>query len=272
MQYIEVMVNVSDAADLESMTFDFGRAGFAAFSRYSINNLSTGWNLITVPKEKFVMYGEKKTGFDWAGVEETRVTLVSRPESSLLVKVDMLRAINNSGSFTKDWKVTGDKERLFLSLYPWKEQTKLLARAWGAAVATLEGPEDPKDFVFSASVSPQYAGSVGLFIRGDYATAYGYYFLIQGNVWSIAKRNLKGWTPPKEVITGPLEKAASSPDKEYWLRVDCRGETMKFYISFYGKEYNLLGEIQDGEFRSGGVGIAVTGGWATFDNFLFKRL
>ncbi len=271
MQYIEVMIHVSYVEALESMIFDFGRAGFAAFSRYSISNLKTGWNLIVMPKERFVMYGAKETAFDWASVEETRVTLVSRPESLVLVKVDMLRAINNSNSFTKDWKVVTNRGRVFLSLYQWKEKTKLLGGSWEGNAVTLKEIGDQKDFVFSASVSPQFSGgSFGLFIRGDYTNTYGYYFLIEGNVWKIIKRNEDGWTPKTKIITGSLGNFVS-PDKEYWLRVDCRGETMKFYISFYGEEYKYSGEIKDNEFRFGGVGIAAISGWATFDNFLFKR-
>jgi hypothetical protein len=147
----------------------------------------------------------------------------------------------------------------------------LLARNIGAGVATLKDIEDTNDFVFSTAISPQSAGRSGLFIRGDYNNGYGYYFLIGGDKksnWQIIKKNKTGWTAKDQMIEGSLPNMSFSRDKKYWLRAETQGDLMQFYLSTDGQKYEKLGEINDSEFRGGGIGIAVLdNAWALFDDF-----
>jgi len=276
MEYIEFMLHVSDADAFESAMIDFGSSDLKSFYRYSFTNLKNGWNLIQIPKEKFILSKAKDAIFDWSNIEKARFYVLSRPDSIFLIRLDMLRCINNSDTFINDWDIIRGKEKMFLSLYKKNDETILLARSKGSSMATLKEIENKDNFSFSTAISPQGVGRSGLFVRGNYNNGYGYYFGIYGdkrNAWRIFKRNKKGWTPKEEIVEGTLENITFSKDKEYWLRADVKGNAMKFYLSFDGENYEKLGELVDDEFRSGGVGIFVLdGSWSLFDDFRFKEL
>jgi len=276
MQYIEFMMNISDRTAYESIILDFGDSDLKSYYRYSLTNLTDAWNLIQIPKDKFILHQAKDSIFDWLNVEKTRFYVLSRPDSILLTRIDMLKSINNSNDFLKHWNITRGVEEMFLSLYNQDGKIKLMARNKGVSVAALREIENQNNFIFSATLSPQTSARSGLFIRGDYNNGYGYYFEIYGdkkNIWRIFKRNKNGWTPKQEIIQGTLENVTFSRNNKYWLRVDARGNVMEFYLSFDGKKYEKLGELIDDEFSSGGVGIFVfDNGWSLFDDFKFKSL
>jgi hypothetical protein len=274
MEQIEFMLHVGDVDAFETAMIDFGDSDFKNYYRYTFSNLKNGWNLIQIPKGKFILSKAKDSTFDWSNVEKTRFYTLSRPSSIFLVRIDMLRMINNSDDFLKQWRAVNGG--MFFSLYEKKEKPTLLARNIGASVATLKEVENISNNIYSAAVSPQSSGRSGLFVRGDYNNTYGYYLLIGGekkNTWQILKKNKAGLTPKEEIIEGVLANATFSRDKKYWLRAETRGDLLEFYISFDGQKYEKLGELKDEEFRAGGVGVAVLdGGWSLFDDFQFKNI
>ena len=274
MEQIEFMLHVTDADAFETVIMDFGDLDFKNYYRYTLSNLKNGWNLIQIPKGKFILAKAEDSTFDWSNVEKTRFYTLSRPASIFLVRIDMLRSINNSDDFLKQWRVLNGG--MFFSLYEREGKPTLLARNIGASVATLKEIENIGNNIYSAAVSPQSSGRSGLFVRGDYNNTYGYYLLIGGeknNNWQILKNNKAGWTPKEKIIEGVLANATFTRDKKYWLRAETRDDILEFYISFDGQKYEKLGELKDGEFRVGGIGIAVLdGGWSLFDDFQFKSL
>ena len=273
MQQIEFMLHITDVDAFETAILDLGDLALKSFYRYTFSNFKNGWNLIRIPKEQFILYIAKDATFDWSNIEEIRFTVLSRPASIFLTRIDMFRSINYPDSFLTGWRA--NLPEMLLSLYERSGSMKLMARSIGGSVATLKEIENVNNFDYSASVSPQSAGRVGLFVRGDYVKTYGYYFLIGGDktsTWQIIKLNKKGWTPTADIVMGTLDNIVFSKDKDYWLRVKGRGNLMEFYLSTDGQKYEKLGELNDGEFKGGGVGIAVLdGNWSLFDNIQFIR-
>jgi hypothetical protein len=273
MKQVEFMLHVTDIDAFETVTLDFGDLGLTNYYRYTFTNLKNGWNLIQIPKGKFVLSKAPAGTFDWPNVEKIRFSILSRPASIFLVRMDMLRSINYPESFLTQWKAT--QPAMFFSLYEQAGKAKLLARSLGSTMATLKDSAGISNFDFSASVSPQSAGRSGLFVRGDYATGYGYYLLLGGankNTWQILKRSKAGWTPATEIIKGSLDGTVFAKDKDYWLRVTGKGSLLKFYYSSDGQRYEKLGELTDDEFKGGGLGIAVPdAGFSLFDNIQFKK-
>ena len=273
MKQIEFMLHITDTDAFETVTLDFGDSDLKNYYRYTFSNLKNGWNLIQIPKGKFVLSKAKEGTFDWPNIEKVRFSILSRPASIFLVRIDMLRSINYPESFLTQWKAT--YPGMFFSLYEQAENTRLLARSIGTTIATLKESADINSFDFSASVSPQSTGRSGLFVRGDYATGYGYYLLLGGankNTWQILKRNKTGWTPAEKIIKGSLDGIVFAKDKDCWLRIIGKNNLLKFYFSQDGQQYEKLGELNDSEFKGGGLGIAVLdGGWSLFDNIQFKK-
>jgi uncharacterized protein (UPF0333 family) len=274
MEFIEFMLHVSDTEAYELATIDFADTDFKSYYRYSLTNLKNGWNLIQIPKDKFIETKAKDAIFDWTVIQKVRFTAISRPSSIFLARIDMLRSINDSANYLSDWRTLSPQT--FLSLFVQDGKNKVMARSIGASTAVMKDLEDINDFMFVSSISPQSSGRSGLFIRGNYNNGYGYYFLIGGdkkNTWEIQKRNKDGWTKADEKIQGVIQNVVFSKDKTYWLRVDAKGDIMEFLFSFDGQKYEKFGEIVDNEFRGGGVGLAVfdAGAWSLFDNFQFKK-
>ena len=273
MKQIEFMLHVTDTDAFETTIIDFGDLDLKSYYRYSLTNLKNGWNLIQIPKEKFIFAKAKDSTFDWSQVAKVRFYALSRPGSIFLARLDILKSINNF-DFLNQWRALNPG--MFFSLAEQEGKPMLLARNIGASVATLKEVENIGNNIYSVAVSPQSSGRSGLFVRGDYNNTYGYYFLIGGekkNTWQILKKNKAGWTPKEKIIEGVLANVTFSRDKKYWLRAETRGDLLEFYISFDGQKYEKLGELKDEEFRAGGVGIAVLdGGWSLFDDFRFKGI
>jgi hypothetical protein len=282
MKQIEFMLHVTDAEAFETATLDFGDLDLKEYYRYTLSNLKNGWNLIQIPKEKFLLTKAEDSAFDWSQVAKVRFYALSRTGSIFLARLDALQRVNNP-DFLNQWRSLNPA--MFFSLVNQAGKPALLARNIGASVAVLKDIENTNDFIFSAAVSPQSSGRSGLFTRGDYNNTYGYYFLIGGekkNSWHILKRNKAGWSPKEQgslladttlAVEGSLPNVTFASDKKYWLRAESRGELMEFYFSTDGQKYEKLGEFRDSEFRGGGAGIAVLdGARSIFDDFQFKGL
>jgi hypothetical protein len=271
-EYIEFMLNVEDKDAFESINLDFGDKDMKNAYHYSFTNLNNGWQLINIPKRNLILSGEN---FTWADIEKISFSILSRPNSILYVRLDALKGIGKSNNLISDWNVIDGTGESFFSLNKKDGKIKLVARNIGTSVAALSDLNNPKNFIFSASISPQSSGRSGLFIRGNHDNGYGYYFLIGGegrDNWMIFKKNKDGSSPKEEMVQGSYG-INFSENKEYWLRVDANGDKMKFYISRDGEEYEKLGEFSDSEFKSGDVGItALDGTLSLFDNFRFKKL
>ena len=283
----------TDSTDLESTRLYFSNKDKTAYFSYPISNLSSGWNFLRIPKEKFALYSAEKgvitenvneessTGakvvsgsFDWSKIEKVGVELVSRPLSTSTANFDNLTVLV-SEDYLNDWVVSSP---LFLDLVKTADNKVVLqGKNFGTSTALLKKLGGVSDFTFKAMLKPQKINDrSGLFIRGDYKTNYGYYFMIDGvngNRWQIFKNGLvddKGTTTILK--NGIINNFAVEENKPLWLQVEAKGSNMNFSLSTDGKSFTKLGEVNDRQFKDGGVGIAVYDSGATqFDNFEFSQ-
>ncbi len=277
-EYLELMVNVSDVSARESTVLELGDLEMKNYYQYTLTNLENRWSVLQIPKKLFVPYIDPKSDFSWQKIQRVQLRVTSRMGGMVIVRFDVFNAINNSYDLIKDWRVYNDNQKLFLSYFNKNNEIKqLAARSVGAITGILENKRNIRDFIMSASVSPQSSARSGLFVRGNYNNNFGYYFLIGGdrsNTWEINKLNKNGWLLNSEKIQGNIGNEVLQKGKDYLLRVESRSDTMEFFLSFDGVKYYKLGEIKDAEFKSGGLGISVLdgGGWSVFDNIMVKEL
>lgn len=287
-QMIKVAVNLqSDPADLESVKLYFGNKDKSAYYYYPITNLVKGWNFLRIEKIKFSPFNamaidlasgsavkKEKSYIDWGGIERVGLELTSRVNSTATVYFDSLIALQ-SEDYQDDWLATSPT---FLNLNKDdKGQVMLRAKNYGGSVALVKKISGVSDFTFKAKVQPERSGArSGLFVRGDYKTGYGYYFLIDGvdgNRWQIQKTGAVSGKPLTEIVkNGIISNFMVEEKKPLWLKAEVKGKDLKFYLSTNGTSYTLLGQASDGDISQGGVGIAVLDAGVTeFDEFEFSQ-
>lgn len=273
--YFELMLHLSDRENFESVSLKFGDIGLVNYYQYTFSNLVTGWNLVRLPKEQFKSHIDLESGLNWNNIEQVQFDLSSRPDSVVIVRLDNFIGLSNKFSeFIREWKVNSDLENNFLSFYNKDNTFSFVVRNNGTYRGILNNLSSVRDFIFSGSVSPQYPGRTGLFLRGNHRNGYGYYFFIGGlhsNEWEVKKRSKAGW---EILASGVLGNSTFLKDSDYFLRVEFVGSEMTCYLSYDNVNFLKLAELKDSEFRSGGLGVAVVGSnnWSLFKDFFYKKL
>ncbi len=265
----------SEPSDLESVRLVFSNRNKTSVSSYPITNLVPGWNFLRIPKIKLSSVNASSGGeIDWKNIERVSLEVSSRFNSIATVNFDDFVAFS-SEDYLDDWLTTN---RSFLDLAKTKEGNIVLqAKNVGATTALLKKISGVSDFTFKAKVQPLKNNTrSGLFIRGDYRTGYGYYFLIDGiggSRWQILKVGLTNKIPKNTILVdGMIKNFIVEANKPLWLRAETKGTKLRFFLSPDGKVYTLLGEANDDEFKEGGVGIAVyESGVTQFDDMEFNQ-
>lgn len=252
----------TDAANIEEFNLIF--SGNQTSYRFPIRAISSGWNLLILPEEKFSREGEE-------GIEvgEVVVELISRPKTRSTVNLDALWA-EKEEDYLKDWNFNSEK---FLALKKNKDTTSLLTINLADSRATLRRGS-AKDYTFQAQFTPLKNGAFGFFLRGDYKSGYGYYLVMNGaetNGWQIYK-----YGPFEEkvqvinLVKGEISNFKLGKNQAYWLKAVLKGSRITFFFSQDGKNFVRLEEVEDDSFSSGGIGIAVEGSNMVFiDDLLF---
>lgn len=286
----------TDPPDRESTQLYFSDKDKNAYYSYAITNLTKGWNFITIPKVKFssvnaarinlmdtktakssTVSSQIKTGesqFDWSKIERLGVEVVSRANSLTTVNFDDLIFLENE-EYLDDWLV---EDPVFLVLTKTAEDMVALeAKHIAVTVALIKKLSGVANFTFKAKLQPIKQNSrSGLFIRGEYKTTYGYYFMIDGvggNRWQIFKIGIVDNKATNTILkNGIINNFTVEKDKPLYLKVETKDSNMKFSLSMDKKSYTLLGEVNDTEYKEGGIGIAVyDGGITQFDDFEFSQ-
>lgn len=270
-QVIELYINVAGSPyDLESLSIKFGDNELQSYYEYSISNLKIGWNYIRIPAEWFLAFMQPNSSFNWSKVTRTQLSLVSRPQSSVFVNFDNLRAEKND-IYLDDW-TTKDSNFLGFGKGLKDQKIYLYARNVGAQTATIKEILGSKDFTYEAIITPLKLSPCGLFFRGNYRNNYGYYFIIGGydsSSWMLYKTDETGYI---QLDKGELDNFAFQNNEKYWLRVITNGNKIEAFLSLDGIDFEKLTTVYDSRFPAGGVGIAVLGGGeALFNSFKFEQ-
>jgi hypothetical protein len=258
----------SDLGDIEEMNLSFSGQNFDYL--FPIRELTKGWNLLILPKDKFSFSGFRGSGDEAFSIKKVAVELVSRPQARIIINLDSLWAEKDK-DYLEDWNTDGEK---FLSLKENKGKASLLASNLSGSRATLR-KGSAKDSTFQAKFIPLKNGSFGLFLRGDYQSGYGYYLTMNGidtNSWQITKYGLfEEKAQSVELARGEIANFKMEKDEPYWLKAELKGSEIVFYFSSNGKNFTQLGEVKDESFVSGGIGISVGGGMVLIDDLQFSQ-
>ncbi|MBN1263534.1 MAG: hypothetical protein JW991_04215 [Candidatus Pacebacteria bacterium] len=264
----------TDPKDIES--FDLIFAGTAGEYRYSIRDLETGWNFLSLPKERFSFSGSGKIDEESEGgsallIGRVRIELVSRPKSNSAVNLGSLWLEKND-DYLLDWNC--ETEHFFsLKKSPWGN---LAVITFTGGLATIKKVRSAEDFVFQAKFTPVREGVFGLFLRGDSVSGYGYSLILDGvglSTWRIYKAAVReGKSETTTLENGRVNNFKVEPGQSYWLKGETRGEVITFSLSLDGIKFTQLARTRDDSFSSGAVGIVASGSnmfWV--DDFLFSQ-
>ena len=278
----------TDPADVELTRLYFSDKDKNSYYYYSIRNLVKGWNQLTIPKNKFStqnVTGENQgqtegTGssgrqnqLSWQNIARVGLEVASRANSTTDINFDSLKALKNE-DYLDDWLVNSP---MFLDLSKVDGNVYLQGKHFGAAVALLKKLSGITDFTYSAKLQPLRNNTrSGLFVRGDFKTGYGYYFMIDGvngNRYQIFKIHLEdGKTVNTVIKNGVINNFIVEKDTPLWLKVEGKGNAFKYSLSTDGKSYSELASVKDSQYKEGGLGISVYDQGATlFDEFRFSR-
>ena len=278
----------TDPADVELTRLYFSDKDKNSYYYYSIRNLVKGWNQLTIPKNKFStqnVTGENQgqtegTGssgrqnqLSWQNIAKIGLEVASRANSTTDINFDSLKALKNE-DYLDDWLVNSP---MFLDLSKVDGNIYLQGKHFGAAVALLKKLSGITDFTYSAKLQPLRNNTrSGLFVRGDFKTGYGYYFMIDGvngNRYQIFKIHLEdGKTVNTVIKNGVINNFIVEKDTPLWLKVEGKGNAFKYSLSTDGKSYSELASVKDSQYKEGGLGISVYDQGATlFDEFRFSR-
>ena len=263
---IEFAVSLNDIQSLESVIIKLGDLTLDNYYSYPLSNLRQDWNFIRIPQGQFVAH-KANPEFSWKDIKKIQFEVVSRPNTTLIANFDYLIAQKNT-DYLDQWKTLDEN---FLSLGKKDNRIVLIARNEGALQAILTGINGD-NFSFQASFIPQKLGAMGLFFRGNYANNRGYYLLAGGvgtGSCTLKKLGVKGW---EELDIVDIMNFVFEKDGKYWLKVDAKGNKITGFISTDGKNFVELFSVNDDEFSTGGMGIAVFGrSYGFFDDFSFRQ-
>lgn len=265
-EVIEFFVSLNDIESLESAAVKFGDSSLTNYYSYSLSNLLKGWKFIRIPKNRFVAH-KANPEFGWNNIRKIQFEVISRPNITAIANFDYLTA-QKSTDYLDKWKTVDEN---FLSLGKKDNKIVLIARNEGALQAILNGVSGD-NFTYQASFIPQTRGQAGLFFRGNYGNNRGYYLLADGlytTSVTLKKLGVKGW---EDLTKTEIANFVFEKDEKYWLRAETRGKKITGFISVDGKNFTELFSVNDDEFNSGGVGIAIfSRGYGFFDDFQFKQ-
>jgi hypothetical protein len=265
-EVIEFLISLNDIESLESAIIKFGDSSLTNYYSYSLSNLLQGWKFIRIPKNQFVVH-QVNPEFGWKDIRKIQFEIISRPNTTEIANFDYLTATKSTDYLGK-WKTVDEN---FLSLGKREDKVVLIARNEGALQAVLNEISGG-NFTYQASFIPKTTGAVGLFFRGNYGNNRGYYLLANGlNTSSciLKKLSLKGW---EDLTEAEISNFVFEKDQKYWLKAETKGKKITGFISTDGENFTELFSVNDDEFASGGMGIAIfSRGYSFFDDFKFDQ-
>jgi len=265
--YYKLFINPrTDVGNIEEFSLYFLGGNGNEF-RYRIGNLNSGWNLLTLEKEKFTSsagdLGEN------LNINKVVFDLVSRPQTAASINLDFLWA-EKSSHYTEEW-VSSDSR--FISLG--KIGTLPATLFSGSGRAILKKITSATDYSFKARFKPLTSGQFGFFLRGNQETGYGYYFTVGGaetSSWQISKLGVFDEKAENIVlIKGEINNFKMEKEAAYFLKAELRENKLIFFFSLNDKDYTQIGEVQDSSFSSGAVGVYSKGATFLVDGLLFLK-
>jgi len=272
----KLFVNLrTEPANIEDLSIILADVDSTEIYRYPIRELQKGWNLLVIPQKDFSPVSAKvdTEGFSSGGVEIKKISfeLIPRPRTVASVNLDFFWA-EKEEKYLEDWNSESPK---LLSLGRFNSSLGLLVVGDFGEVASLKAIGSAKNYEISAKFLPLHPGFFGFFLRSNYKDKRGYYLGMDGiglDSWQIYK---VGTFDDKQKVV-PLAKGAIQnfkleEKKAYWLKAELKNDNLTFSLSVDGNKFIKIGEVNDGSFSSGGVGIAAVNSMFLVDDFQFSQ-
>lgn len=244
--------------------------------KYPIREMNNGWNVLDLSNDKFSLISWPEVA-NFTGALRTKsninkvvIELVSRPKTAASVNIDYLWAEKDKSNLD-DW-IFNIQEFLFLR----QNQSFLnlvLANLGGNGIANIKRITSARNYIVKAQFTPLSSGSFGFFLRGDYKSGFGYFFVMEGtgsNGWQIYKNGIFDQKQQSTVLAkGSIDNFQMERQKLCWLKAELKDNHLTFYLSLNDKDYVKIGEADDNSFSSGGVGIYSGGNMLMIDDIQF---
>lgn len=260
-------------SDIETFNLVLTNKGLDQTCQFPFRNLKEGWNLLVFPKEQLVLSlseeAEPTTEFVWDNIDEVKFELISRPKKRSTVSLDFLWT-EATADYLQDWNTDSPD---FLSLGKDNDELTLLLISFGRKLVVLKEIISARNYTFQAKLTPLGRGRFGLFLRGDYKSGYGYYFIMDGvdkNSWQIFKTGIFDDKLQTSVLaSGEIAGFQVEQNRSYWLKGQVNGSNLVFELSLDGKDFSRLGQVSDWSFQVGNVGIMAEEQLTLVDDLLF---
>ena len=276
-EIIKILVysaNQQNTDDIKKMLLRFGNLADTAYFEYDIRNLKPGWNVVEMPKSNFSLVTESAPSKSeegatdtnserndvgnerlWSSIEKVVLELDARPNSQVELTIDRLWAEKDE-AYKKEFFTSNFD---LLSPRTWQGKSYINVWAMGTTLGLINKITGVKNFIYTAKVIPQKAGSFGINARTDITTTNGYYLDI-GRVgtgsWKLYKYGKPGDAGPiTQLDSGGFANFQLEINQPVWLRLAMSGNKITGFISTDGNNFTKLTEVNDGELASGGIGI-----------------
>lgn len=218
---------------------------------FKVPTLKAGWNLLSMPKSKFV-----QNNINWKEISAVNVELIPTKGNTAQIALDRIWAqkpLKNTAdfiSYVKEYmnlKTLGKKTYLHLG-------SPFLTH-------TLFSKNINNDFSYTISLAPKKLGLFGLSFQTDTRLDNGYFFSIGGaqmDSWMFYKKE-GGNTLP--ISNGRLKSNIFEKEAYLWLRVEKKGKDITFSYSVNNQLYVPIKELEDSSFSKGYMGIFSQGSY-----------
>ncbi len=223
-------------------------------TQYDIKNLTSGWNLITIPKNSFSPAGGND--FSWNSVKAVSLSLEGKNDSFTQLTFNRIWSQKNL-----TYASLASYSKNYTSLKTMARRTYLHLASPTSINTVFDKKVTARNFMYTTSFAPLTFGTFALSFLQDKASGDGYRFLLEEERMDHWK--LVAIKHGKEVLLQQGKLRINTTEKEayMWLRVKKIGSQITLFSSVNGNSFEQIGEVQDTRFSSGFMGIHSKGSY-----------
>jgi hypothetical protein len=243
--------------NIKKLTLRFGNTKDRVYYEYDIRKLTSGWNVIQIPKKSFTSSANRpglNTDF-WDKIDRVSLELTSLPKSTVELSVDRLWTERND-NYRNDFETANPNT---LSIKSFNQKSYVNFWPLGTTYGLIGEITSVTDFTYTAKIIPQKPGSFGIVGRIHFDNGHGYFLDLAGidmNAWQLYKvgKETEGYSTI-QLANGTLDNFKVKANEPIWLRLSVVGNRITGFVSLNGVDFTKLAEKSDNEIKFGGIGI-----------------